>query len=94
MVNLDDSEFLSCSFEMLDVIGNTVGLRTKKARSLKKNAEKIFELSPDVPSEAVVLLNSTKDYSNYCDIVVSNLNMPAEKKQEVLETLDISKKYL
>lgn len=92
MSNYSDGPFISCDIEILETEGQTVGLRTKKARNLRKNAEKIFEVSPDVPSEAVALLNSTKDFSEYCDIVVSNLNMPAAKKQEMLEILDISER--
>jgi ATP-dependent Lon protease len=92
MLSFSDEEGYSCGFEILETEGQTVGLRNKKARELKKNAERIFEVSPDVPSEAVVLLGATKDYSDYCDIVISNLNMPAQKKQEVLEELSIEKR--
>ena len=92
MLEFNESEAYTCRFEIIENEGQSTGLRTKKSKTLKKNAERMFEVSPDVPSEAVVLLNSTKNFSDYCDIAISNLNIPTSKKQEVLEEPSISKR--
>jgi ATP-dependent Lon protease len=92
MLNFDSDSMYKCTYEMLETQGKLVGLRSKAARMLRENSERLFEVSPDVPSEAISLINSTKNYSDYCDIVVSNLNIPVDKKQEILEILSVNEK--
>jgi ATP-dependent Lon protease len=92
MLNFDSDSMYKCTYDMLETQGKLVGLRSKAARMLRENSERLFEVSPDVPSEAISLINSTKNYSDYCDIVVSNLNIPVDKKQEILEILSVNEK--
>jgi ATP-dependent Lon protease len=53
--------------------------------SLKDTAKEIIELSPTIPSEAVMLLRNIEDNIFLMNFIASNLNIAPEVKQEILE---------
>lgn len=59
---------------------------TDLMRSLREMAQKIIDLSPQIPSEASFLVRSIDDPGVLADIVASNLSISSEDKQELLET--------
>jgi len=56
--------------------------------TLRELAEKVIDLSPQIPAEANYLVKSIEEPGVLADIVASNLNIPPEEKQELLETFD------
>lgn len=56
--------------------------------NLRELSQKIFDLSPQIPSEASFLLRSIDNPGILADIVAANMNIPVEEKQRLLETLD------
>ena len=56
--------------------------------NLRELAQKIIDLSPQIPPEASFLVRSIDDPGVLADIVSSNLNIAPEEKQELLETFE------
>ncbi len=55
-------------------------------------AKKIIELSPQIPSEALVMLQGINNHAFLLNFIASNLNISIEKKQKILEMDSLSKK--
>ncbi len=53
---------------------------------LRELAQKIIDLSPQIPSEANFLVRSIDEPGVLADIVASNLSIAADEKQDLLET--------
>ncbi|MFK7927030.1 MAG: endopeptidase La [Myxococcota bacterium] len=73
------------TFQPDDVSGDDVGETMSNLREL---AQKIIDLSPQIPAEASFLVRSIDEPGVLADIVASNLNIPSEEKQELLETFE------
>jgi len=58
-------------------------------QTLRDLAQKIIDLSPQIPAEASFLVRSIDEPGVLADIVASNLNIPPDEKQDLLETFDI-----
>ena len=54
--------------------------------TLRELAQKIIDLSPQIPAEASFLVRSIDEPGVLADIVASNLNIQPDEKQELLET--------
>ncbi|MGC6491458.1 MAG: endopeptidase La [Myxococcota bacterium] len=59
---------------------------TEVMGTLRELAQKIIDLSPQIPAEASFLVRSIDEPGVLADIVASNLNIPPDEKQELLET--------
>jgi len=58
-------------------------------------SKKIVELSPNIPSEANMMLQNIKNNGFLLNFIASNMNLGVAKKQEILETSDyMSKAHL
>lgn len=57
--------------------------------SIRETAKKIIELSPNIPSEAIMMLQNIKKDSFLYNFISSNLNTPANVKQDILEVNEI-----
>lgn len=57
--------------------------------SIRDEAKKIIEMSPNIPSEAVMMLENIKEDHFLIDFIASNLNVKTAQKQDVLETMDL-----
>jgi ATP-dependent Lon protease len=60
--------------------------------STKETAREIIELSPHIPSEAVMLLKNIDDNIFLMNFIASNLNVGLEVKQGILELDDLMEK--
>lgn len=61
---------------------------TSLMRNLRELAQKIIDLSPQIPAEASFLVRSIDEPGVLADIVASNLNIPPDEKQDLLETFE------
>ncbi|MTB53828.1 endopeptidase La [Lewinella sp. W8] len=60
--------------------------------SVRDNARRAVELSPNIPTEAQVMLDNIEQPSHLLNFISSNLNGPVEVKQELLESNDLGSK--
>ena len=56
--------------------------------NLKDMANKIIELSPNIPNEAKIVLNNINNIKFLANFITSNLNIELSQKQQILETND------
>lgn len=56
--------------------------------SIRDYAKKIVELSPNIPTEANLMLKNIKNNGFLINFIASNMNLGVAKKQEILETDD------
>ena len=59
---------------------------------LRELAQRVIDLSPQIPSEASFLVRSIDNPGVLADIVASNLTISVEEKQELLDTFDTSRR--
>ena len=57
--------------------------------NLKDIAKRVIKLMPELPKEASALVDSVTDPGQLADLITSNLDIPVEEKQDVLETFDL-----
>ncbi len=56
--------------------------------NLKDIAKRVIKLMPELPKEAMSLVDTITDTGQLADVITSNLDIPVEEKQDVLETFD------
>ena len=61
-----------------------------KMGNMRELAQRIIDLSPQIPSEASFLVRSIDNPGVLSDIVASNLGIGVDDKQDLLETFDTS----
>ncbi|MFM2375143.1 MAG: hypothetical protein RLZZ165_240 [Bacteroidota bacterium] len=54
-------------------------------RNLKRQAQQIIEISPNIPTEAQVVLQNISGFTFLVYFIVSNLNLEVAEKQKILE---------
>ncbi|MCA9668838.1 MAG: endopeptidase La [Myxococcales bacterium] len=57
--------------------------------NLKDIAKRVVKLMPELPKEAAALVDSVSEPGQLADLITSNLDIPVEEKQEILETFDL-----
>lgn len=60
--------------------------------SMKDLANRIIEISPNIPSEAKFVIKNIESDSFLINFIASNLNVDVIKKQELLETADLKER--
>lgn len=60
--------------------------------NLKDLANKIVELSPNIPNEAKIVLNNINNIKFLANFITSNLNIELSQKQQILETNDATER--
>ena len=69
---------------------------TKKLKALivsvRQTANRVIELSPNVPEEASVLLENIENPSALADFLAANINLPLIEKQKLLEELNAARR--
>lgn len=58
-------------------------------RTARRQAQRVIELTPGVPDEAVSILNNIEKASSVADFLSANLSLNLVEKQELLETFDV-----
>jgi ATP-dependent Lon protease len=84
--------YLQARIEPLQVVAR----KTKKVQalmvSIRQSANRVIELSPNVPEEASVLLENIDSPSALADFIAANLHISIAEKQQLLEELDAEKR--
>jgi ATP-dependent Lon protease len=60
--------------------------------TVRQTAYRVFELSPNVPDEARIVLDNIDTPGGIADFLAANLSVGASNKQELLETLNVSER--
>src|SRR3954471_5771250 len=60
--------------------------------SVRQQANRVIELSPNTPDEAAQVLNSIQNPSALADFLAANLQAEVHEKQELLEEMDVEKR--
>jgi len=61
-------------------------------KSIQEQSRRIIELSPQIPNEAQLMLKNINNDRFLLNFISSNLNIPIDQKQELLETDKLFKK--
>lgn len=61
-------------------------------RTIKETAAQIIQLSPNIPSEAVIAINNINSPVFLLNFIASNLNISLAEKQEILEIQEFSRR--
>src|SRR6516225_393315 len=61
-------------------------------RNLRDSASKLFELTPDAPEQARLMILNIDDPEQLADFLAPNLNVDVAQKQAILEELDVEKR--
>ena len=61
-------------------------------RNLRDSATRLFELTPDAPEQARMMIMNIDNPEQLADFLAPNLNIDLEQKQALLEELDIEKR--
>ncbi len=57
--------------------------------NVRQSATRVIQLLPNVPDEAIVVLNNIDTPGSLADFMAANLSIEAARKQELLETFDV-----
>jgi ATP-dependent Lon protease len=80
----------------VDLPNSIVPAQTKEweatFRNLRDSAAKLFELMPDAPEQARLMILNIEDPEQLADFLAPNLNVDAAQKQAILEELDVEKR--
>ena len=93
LLGLEQTEpFATGRIEVLeDILLPGAGLDALLA-SVRQQANRVIELSPNTPDEAAQVLNSITNPSALADFLAANLQADTAEKQRVLEELDVEKR--
>ena len=87
--NHSSDPIITAEVEYLNDVAMT-DVKQEKAMmdNLKDMANKIIELSPNIPNEAKIVLNNINSIQFLANFITSNLNIELPQKQQILETND------
>ena len=60
--------------------------------NIRQMALQMVQLSPNIPDEVSVVLNNIEDAGALADFLAANINIPQEKKQQLLELVDVNER--
>jgi len=60
--------------------------------NLKDIAKRVIKLMPELPKEASSLVESVTEAGQLADLITSQLDIPVEEKQDLLETFDLKQR--
>ncbi len=93
LINLiSEQPFLLGNIEQIPVQPNQEVEFKATISSIKDTAKQIIELSPQIPKEAMVMLQNIKGDSYLLNFIASNINLPIPEKQKILEIESIKEK--
>ncbi|MHC4634855.1 MAG: endopeptidase La [Planctomycetota bacterium] len=84
--------YLKAEVELLNVKAKITKRLQALIVSVRQSANRVIELSPNVPEEAAVLLENITNPSALADFLAANLNLNIAEKQKLLEELDAAKR--
>lgn len=90
---VSDEPFLKARISKREHIPSTNKIEYEAMiQSVMEKSKRIVELMPQIPNEAQVLLKNINDDRFLLHFISSNLNLPIQKKQELLEMDELHKK--
>ncbi|MBN2723032.1 MAG: endopeptidase La [Deltaproteobacteria bacterium] len=60
--------------------------------NVREIAKRVIKLMPDVPNEATSLIDSVNEPGQLADLISSNLELPMEEKQRILEVYNVNER--
>ena len=80
----------------IDLIKSTAPTETKEweatFRNLRDSAARLFELTPETPEQARLMVLNISDPEQLADFLAPNLNVEVAEKQRILEEPDVAKR--
>src|SRR5690348_4411965 len=93
LLGLDQTEpFATGRIEVLEDVLTPGPALDALVASVRQQANRVIELSPNTPDEAAQVLNSITNPSALADFLAANLQADTAEKQRVLEELDVEKR--
>lgn len=93
LIGLEQREpYLTGKIEILDEISPTGAELEALLASVRLQANRIIELTPNTPEEAAQVMNSIQNPSALADFLAANLTADVVEKQRMLEELDVEKR--
>ena len=93
LLGLDQTEpFATGRIEVLEDVVTPGPALDALVASVRQQANRVIELSPNTPDEAAQVLNSITNPSALADFLAANLQADTAEKQRVLEELDVEKR--
>ncbi|HYE18896.1 MAG TPA: endopeptidase La [Tepidisphaeraceae bacterium] len=89
---IQDAPFLMGRIEILEDSNDASPEIEALVGSVRQQANRVIELSPNTPDEAAQVLNSITQPSALADFLAANIQADAAEKQRVLEELDVEKR--
>ncbi len=90
---ISSDPYLKARFQILE---NKVPRKTARweatLRNLRESAQRFIQLSPTIPDEAQMALDSIEPPSILADFLATNLNLDLDQKQHLLEEVDVRKR--
>lgn len=87
---LKQEPFTTASIEILEDSLRPGAELDAMINSVRQSANRVIELSPNVPDEAAQVLAGITDYSALADFLAANLQADINDKQQMLEELDVA----
>jgi ATP-dependent Lon protease len=86
--------FLKAEVRVLESIAPPAESKQWEAevKTLRDNAMKIIEMSPEIPDQARAILMNISDAGQMADFLATNLNVDIAQKQALLEEVDVAKR--
>ena len=84
--------FMTGRIEVLEDLLNPGPSMDALLASVRQQANRVIELSPNTPDEAAQVLNSITNPSALADFLAANLQADTAEKQRLLEELDVEKR--
>ena len=85
-----ESPYLAGTVDRLSYIEPTDEMEYKAfVQSIHEQAKRIIELSPQIPSEAIIMLKNMSNNTFLINFIASNLGLKMEQKQSMLEINDL-----
>ncbi len=84
--------FLIGRVEVLEDVNDSGAEVDALVGSVRQQANRVIELSPNTPDEAAQVLNSITQSSALADFLAANIQADAPEKQRVLEEVDVEKR--
>src|SRR5206468_6207538 len=93
LMSIEQNEpFSTGRIEVLEDIVNPGPSLDALIASVRQQANRVIELSPNTPDEAQQVLNSITQPSALADFLAANLQADATEQQRMLEELDVEKR--
>jgi ATP-dependent Lon protease len=89
---LPGTPFLAARFQQIEEPATTSPEIEARFLNLQRQAIEAIQLLPQAPPELVMLFQSTTSAATLADLATSYMDIKPQEKQEILETVDLSKR--